>query len=542
MEFYFFLALYLGLLAGTVLAMKRIVENNNDLLLAMDSHPPTPRRYLKSPVTREDYIDAYRNNTAFYSEEKQKGGMIGIGDFEFPGIESELTAKPKEGQGELSPSKGGSVVNTHGQVTGIELLKIPVVIGENDVQRMEISDLDLDFTAQKIRHIDAQVNDITYEILNHKVIIQGSIQKQIFYVGIDNVVHHQEEETLFSFFVDVPGAEPGMTAQIYPRVEFIRPELIQEGDVLHQKMVIEIFVKVTEIRQMFLETAVDGAFVKVERVIGENVSQVLVEGQVDLPIPAVKITDIDAQVTDILTEVIEDKVIVQGVIQKQIFFIGEDDVEHHFSDSLSFSHFIDIPGAEPGMNVQLYPAIEHIKPELAPDGETLNQEVVLELFVKVTETVQINLAVGGQVLVKVPQIIGENVRQVMLESTLTLDQPAIKVKEVEAAIENIRSVVLSGKVIIQGIIHKQVFFIGQDNIEYHQAEELPFSTFVDVVGAEPGMDAQIQTRVEHIHHEFNEVGDVLHQKVVLEFFVKVTEEVQINVRPVEVQPYEPYLE
>lgn len=431
-------------------------------------------------------------------------------------------------------TKGGMIMPELQQVEGLELIKTPVVIGENVIQRMEVTDLSLDTSAIKIRDINATVTNLDTDVIDNKVIIQGTIHKQIFFVGTDDIIHHQAEDINFSYFVDVPGAEPGMDVLVEPTIEHIVTRLIMDGTILHQKVVLQFFVKVLSIQQLIVETGV-GPLIKVERVIGENSVQTMVMNEVTLAVDAIKIVDINAEVVDLETEIIEDKVIIQGVVHKQLFYIGVDDVEHHQAEDIPFSEFVDIPGAEPGMNVQVHPNVEHIKQELSVDGTTVTQEIVLELFVKVTETVQINLVTGEDSLVMLPEVVGENTKQVLSETTLELDQIAIKIKDIQASFEDVNAVVINDKVIIQGIIHKQIFYVGEDNVEYHQAENVPFSTFVDVIGARPDMDVDIIPTIAFIKPELDPEGELLTQKVIGDIFVKVTENIQFNVS--EVGPY-----
>lgn len=430
--------------------------------------------------------------------------------------------------------EGGMLMPDIQQVGGLELIKAPVVIGENVVQRMEVTDLTLDMPAIKVRDVNASVRDIQTDVIEDKVIIQGIIHKQIFYVGTDDIIHHQSEDIVFSTFVDVPGAEPGMDILLEPSIEHVIAKLIADGSILHQKVVLQFFVKVLSVQQLIVETG-SGPLVKANRVIGENSIQTMVMNDVTLAVEAIKIVNITAEVIDLETEVIEDKVIIQGIVHKQLFYIGEDDVEHHQGEDIPFSEFIDIPGAESGMDVQVYPTVEHVKQELSPDGTTVSQEIVLELFVKVTESIQINVVTGEDSLVMIPEVIGENMRQILSETTLELDQTAIKIKEINANFEEVNAVVINDKVIVQGIIHKQIFYVGEDNVEYHQAENVPFSTFVDVIGARPGMDVDVIPTVAFIKPILSPDGDLLTQKVIGDIFVKVTENIQFNVS--EVGPY-----
>ncbi len=429
---------------------------------------------------------------------------------------------------------GGMVMPEVQQVEGLELIKTPVVIGENVIQKMEVTDLELDMPAIKVRDINATIRDIQTDVIEDKVIIQGTIHKQIFYVGTDDIIHHQSEDIEFSTFIDVPGAEAGMDVLVEPTIEHVVAKLIADGAILHQKVVLQFFVKVLSVQQLIVEVG-SGPLVKTDRVIGENAVQTMVINDVTLAVEAIKIVDITAEVRELETEVIDDKVIIQGIVHKQLFYIGEDDVEHHQGEDIPFSEFIDIPGAEPGMNVQVHPTVEHIKQELSPDGTTVTQEIVLELFVKVTETVQINIVTGEDSLVMLPEVIGENMKQILSETTLELDQAAIKVKEINATFEDINAVVINDKVIVQGIIHKQIFYVGEDNVEYHQAENVPFSTFIDVMGARPGMDVDVIPTIAFIKPILSPTGELLTQKVIGDIFVKVSENIQFNVS--EVGPY-----
>jgi len=414
------------------------------------------------------------------------------------------------------------------------LVRAEVVIGEATKQLLIESNVTLSQPALKIRNITAEIRDLTTELIPDKVIIQGLLHKQIFFVGEDNIVHHQTEEAPFSTFVDVFGAEPGMNIQIHPTVETILFNLLNPT-LLHQKVVAEFFVKVTEPTQINIREG-NGPLVRLDQVIGEATKQELLENLVTLEAPAIKIDDITAEITDLSVDVLEDKIVLQGVLHKQIFFISKDNVEFHQAEDVEFSTFVDIPGAEPGMDVITEPTIEFIHFELL-DENTVLQKIVVEFFVKVTESIQMNVALGPGALLKLDTVVGEQTAQLLLESTLVLSQPAVKIREIVAKVEQLTAEVIEDKIIIQGVVHKQIFFINQNNLEIHQSEDVPFSTFVDIPGAVPGMDVRIKPQIETILFELLDPNR-LRQKVVLELFVKITESQQLQVQVV--VPYPPY--
>jgi ribosome biogenesis SPOUT family RNA methylase Rps3 len=411
------------------------------------------------------------------------------------------------------------------------LIRAEVVIGENTRQLLVEQNVTLTIPAIKVRNINAKVVDITTDVIADKVVIQGVLHKQIFFVAEDNIVHHQAEDIPFSTFVDVPGAEPGMNVQIDTVIETVIFSLLTSR-IVHQKVVIEFFVKVTETRQLNVISG-SGPLVRVDQVVGENTKQQLFENFIALSIPAIKVDDITVSIRDVTTHVIQDKVIIQGVIHKQIFFVSNDNIEFHQAEDIEFSTFVDIPGATPGMDVVVTPTVEFVHFELR-SPTTVLQKVVVEFFAKVTESVQINLLLGPGALLKLETVVGENTNQILVENLFTLPITTVKIREIIAQIQNLTTEVINDKVIIQGILHKQIFFIGTDNLEHHQAEDIPFSTFVDIIGTTPGMNVRVDARIETILFELVD-STTLRQKVVIEFFVKVTETQQLSVQIV--SPY-----
>lgn len=385
----------------------------------------------------------------------------------------------------------------------------------------------LDFTARKVREIRGEVRDVVATVIENKVIIQGVIHKQIFYVDLEGIVRHQAEDLRFSTFLDVPGAMPGMNVLVNPVIEDIIFRLINPPSrILLQKVVLQIFVKVTETVQVQLAVG-EGPLFKTESVVGEGSTQVLSETVVTLDNPAEKVAEIVARIQDITSEIIDDKVIVQGIIHKQIFYVDTAGVSRHQAEDVPFSTFLDIPGAGPGQNIQVHPNVEFVG-FILEDPTTLRQKVVLEIFVKVTETIQVPVTPGTGPLIAIGEVIGEGTTQLLSDTVVTLNQPAIKVREIVAEIRNITTHVLADKVVIQGTLHKQIFFINENNIEIHQPEDIPFATFIDIPGALPGLDVQVHAFIEFVGFHFTE-PDQLNQKVVMQFFVKVTEPVQIQV-------------
>lgn len=461
-----------------------------------------------------------------------------------------------------------------------DLLKVEQVVGENATQTSVIREVTLPGRVRKITDVDTHILNLRGRVIENKVVVEGIVHKQIFYVDDDTgqLKEFTVPDERFVHFVDVPGAMPGMNVQLHARVEFVGHDFIREvlldhnnhahkpkkdhhhdnnnnnndvvvGSLFRQTVILEIFAKVTETIQMNVVVDVRGIprdrvmteLLKVESVVGEGASQVSVEADIIFDRPARKIKNIDTEVRNVVARVIENKVVVEGVLHKQIFFVGaETDVVFEVSVDERFTHFVDVPGAFPGANVQVYPRVEFVRVDIdAYDPTRGRQTAIIDIFVKVTETVQVEVVTDikdvkvSKELLKVSQVVGEGARQESITANLTAPAPARKIAgPPDTRFENIETRVIANKVIIEGDLVKQVFFVRAGDVpevlEFEVRER--FTTFVDIPGAMPGHVVQVYPRVEFTDFQIDTYDPtMIRQTSVIEIFVKVTEFVQIEV-------------
>ncbi len=294
---------------------------------------------------------------------------------------------------------------------------------------------------------------------------------------------------------------------------------------------------------------------KVENVVGEDTIQTTVTNDIEFPVKVKKIWDTEAELEDVTAKPIEDKVIIEGVIHKQIFFVADEDrtvdgVQFQKGEVFEktveekFSAFVDVPGTTPDLNVQVHPRIEFIDyDDLADDPyvptDTWRQTVILEIFVKVTETVQIEVVTDVtspdiqldviKELLKVQSVIGEDEVQAEVDEDLTFPRNVKKVKDVTTRIKDVTTKIIPDKVIVEGILHKQIFYVEKDTGRvFEMSVDEDFDAFVEIPGAEEGMNAQVHTRVENVDINLK-TDTTAKQRTIIEVFVKVTEDLQIEV-------------
>ncbi len=487
---------------------KKVVEDDISQINQPNSVSVQPEMAQSKVIMKNDFVKG---------SESQSQGQAVISKLKVEVVnkkENTVNSIPNLSSNESTESNVSNVTSN---------IMLPVISANSRVETTQSQVLP--FAAIKVRNIVGKIINLTAEIICNKVIVQGTVHEQVFFVGTDNIVHHLADDVHFSTFLDIPGVQPGMNAQVTGIIEEIIPELAPDGLSLVKKIIVEVFVKVTETVQLALATG-KGPTLLLKQVVGENSEQLLVETDLSLFTPAIKIDEIVGKIQDITVETICDKVIIQGIIHKQIFFIDTNNQGRHQAEDIPFSLFVDIPGAAPGMDVQVSPNIEAIFFKLITPT-VVRQKVVMEFFVKVTQNVIQCVEVGDGPLIKAEQFIGENTVQELSETVLTLNTPAIKVREIIAQLRNLVTNVICNKVIVQGIIHKQIFFIGIDNVERHQAEDIPFSLFLDVPGVNPGDNIHLSTKIEAIFFEL-ETATILRQKVIFAVTAFATQELQIN--------------
>ena len=115
---------------------------------------------------------------------------------------------------------------------------------------------------------------------------------------------------------------------------------------------------------------------------------------------------------------------------------------------------------------------------------------------KVTESVQLNVALGPGAFLKLDTVVGEQTKQILVENTITLNQPRLSSGDRGQGGE-FNGEVIEDKVIIQeSSINKSSILT---RITWRSIRRnVPFSTFVDIPGAVQGMDIRIKPVIETI--------------------------------------------
>ncbi|MEW6425351.1 MAG: SPOCS domain-containing protein [Bacillota bacterium] len=428
-----------------------------------------------------------------------------------------------------------------------ERLRVHQVISENTQQtvvRGKVTVPEAKPDVDKILSTDKTAKIKKLEIVPDKVIVEGTLTLQIVYVAFDpaQAVHHMHVQLPFTTFVEVPGAQPGMEVQGKVTVEDIN--IVRSREDARQfdvAAVLSVFVKVTEIQEIDVLTQCPAGAtcktetIKVAHVVASKTKQVVVSDDFDVPEekPSVdKILDVmvSAEITN--KRVLKNKVIVDGKVTLDILYVAlePDQPVHQLHRTFSFSDFIEVPGAEPDMDVRVDVRVESADVEqIRPDR--LRADMVLMLTANVFQTRQINViteVMGAQatmVRLKIDHVIGEDSTQVVLRDTFETPEPKPDVAKILNVtvdkVEITETKILKNKVIVRGDVIVQVVYVAAlpDQPVHAVHRKIPFRTFVEIPGAEEGMEVDVRAVVEFV------TADKEGCNVTIELVLKVTAKV-----------------
>ncbi|KJR99978.1 MAG: peptidoglycan-binding protein [Peptococcaceae bacterium BRH_c4a] len=255
---------------------------------------------------------------------------------------------------------------------------------------------------------------------------------------------------------------------------------------------------------------------RVNQVVSENTAQTVVRGTVTVPDPKPDVekvlsTEKSAKVRSV--EIVPDKVIVNGALSLQIVYVAFEPAQsvHSMHQTINFTTFVDVPGALPGMDVDVDVTVEDITvTRQANHPRRFDVAAVLEVSARVSDVMDLDVVTqcpAGCTCeteeVTVDQLMGSNRRQVMISDEFDVPDekpPVEKVLDTDVKVETTNTRVLKNKVIVEGAATVTVTYVGMlpDQPVHSLHRTFKFSDFVDVPGAAQGMNVRVDIRVENV--------------------------------------------
>ncbi|AGK99722.1 DUF3794 and LysM peptidoglycan-binding domain-containing protein [Desulfoscipio gibsoniae] len=405
----------------------------------------------------------------------------------------------------------------------------------------------------QIISIDKTASVKKTRLLPDKVVVEGTLTLQIVYVAFekDQSVHHMHAQVPFTAYVDLPGALPDMDVRVDVFVEDVKlnpsSKDVRQFDVI---AVLDVSAKVTETREVEVLTEVPDNMhasydvIHIDDVVGRESAQVIVSEEFDEPDEKPepkKVLDVDAtaMVTD--ARIVADKVIIDGELTLQIMYVGAvpEQSVHNMHKTIKFTDFVEVPGADPEMDVVVDAVVEDCDVEIKGDP-FFSASCVIRLDARVTEPREVRVVTEctgntvETVELNVEHIIGEDSSQVVVRETFeTPDPKPCPEKVLNVSIDEIKVTekkIIKNKVITKGYVDVKIVYVSAkpDQAVHAMHQRLNFRTFVEIKGAVEGMDVVVKPVVEYINAEAT-MGCDVNIEAVIKVRVRVTETMRRSV-------------
>ncbi|PRX34800.1 uncharacterized protein DUF3794 [Orenia metallireducens] len=292
-----------------------------------------------------------------------------------------------------------------------ELLRIEHVIGENTYQTVVEGIIEVPTQKPDIERIlkinGALIEDEIAGVIDDAIIVGGVFRADVTYVADtpegDQPVHAFEGEVGLTEVIEVAGAKEGLNA--YADITIKRWDYnVVNGNQLEIRALVDIFVKVTETKQIEVVTAINSdqveveeELLRVEEVIGEDtVTETIIQEFSPPPVkPNIEqVLQADVQLFLPVCTVEEGGVLVEGLLVAGVLYVAAtpegDQPVHFFDDVEEFENFVNIPGAEAGMFCYGNIDIKKVKARLI-DDRTVELSIILNEFIKVINFRQLTI-------------------------------------------------------------------------------------------------------------------------------------------------------
>lgn len=135
--------------------------------------------------------------------------------------------------------------------------------------------------------------------------------------------------------------------------------------------------------------------------------------------------------------------------------------------------------------------------------------------------------------IKVLKVIGEAVGQLVLANSTCIN--AVKIDRIRAKLLDITDHLFKNKVVKQGTIRKEIFYVDPEGVVRYKTEDIPFMLPVDIPGLRPNAFTEVQNHLLDIDVDYNLtpprhcIPGCLEQKIVAHILVIAAEWTQMDV-------------
>ena len=416
-----------------------------------------------------------------------------------------------------------------------DLLKLDQTVGKDQREALVEGEIRLPQNKPGINKIltidgDVEVNEI--KVVKDKILVDGLVKFKVLYNGSDEKqpIHSLEASTDFKEEIMIEGITEEMTGEVISSIEHIDYNLINDSSI-SVKTVLEIEGKVQSNNSIDIVkevTGTEGLQVLKEKIIyndiiGTNKSSTIIKEAFELDEDMPDILDIlrvDTKAYERETKVVDDKVIVSGIVEASIMYFGddEDDQIKYLSYEIPFTHFVEVSGAVKDMKCNIKINSNDVyydtKEDINGDIRIIDIESMIKINAKVYEQLESEVTVDTYSTNK-----KFDVKKQDVDITENIDSKEIK-ESVNHTIElgqqesiknifnlNAKPIVtdyrtVEGKIIIEGLLNVDVLYQSDNAKEILNAnQQIPFNSYVDIDEINENIVLEISNVLESINYK-----------------------------------------
>ncbi|HHW69887.1 MAG TPA: DUF3794 domain-containing protein [Clostridiales bacterium] len=442
-------------------------------------------------------------------------------------------------------------------------LRIDQLVGHERLQVLVESDIivpDDKPDIGKILDISGRVVINSKEVIQDKVMVEGSIKYNILYLAEDDDknIASIESDASFTSYLDISGVRPKMIANIKAELEHVDCEIINSRKT-NTKAVIDMESKVYDMVQL---EVIDGFGGKEHIEVlsntivlsyegGRGDAQTIIRESLELSDNMPTIVEIlrrDMTIKELECRSADNKVVINGLMDVGFLYICEDTDYpiHYFSEQIEFVHVVDIAGVYQGMDCAGDVWIEdiYIEPREDLNGDLRLVDVEALLFFEVSaierkhkEIITDAYKPNGALDVKLKdislmEIVGEGESHEGVRESIILPENmprCDRVLHIDAKAVMLEQALYDDRAVIEGVIAINILY-SSDEIEgiVSFKQDIPFNQTIDIEGIDSNMYCDSRVQIERMNFSLI-APDEIEFKAAVNGWVRVYDEIKVNV-------------
>lgn len=210
----------------------------------------------------------------------------------------------------------------------------------------------------KVLWIDGNVDILSTKVIRDRVVVSGVVKFKVVYKeeAEGGIIYTIDSNADFKEEIEVLGITEEMSAVVKSNIEYIEEDILDEKKLSLKALIsleskVEVMNNVEIIKDMgekeYLQTQKEK--IKYKEVQGRETSYAFVK-------EAIEIGEDNPEIEEILkisissyeeeSTVVEDRIILSGIVSPRIIYYGEDKIST-IEKEIHFNHFIELPGALP---------------------------------------------------------------------------------------------------------------------------------------------------------------------------------------------------